>query len=141
MPKCLNIYINSKSYACVSTPVSRRKERESLNPLPREISPNLSFKILINAENNFTATAIEDSFISQGKQIHPRPSQMSGIQTTEIQNSKRLQYYFSFLQKPRKIDKVFEHLNLEIVHPLWNTCYLPLVEYSLFIPRGKGFSA
>jgi len=37
-----------------------------ITSLPREISPDLSFKIPINVENNFRSMAIEDSFISQG---------------------------------------------------------------------------
>ena len=48
------------------SPNTENSKSEARNPLPREISPNLSFKIPANVENNFRSMAIEDSFISQG---------------------------------------------------------------------------
>jgi len=91
-----------------------------INTLPREILPNLSFKIPINVENNFRSMVIEDSFISQGEQI-------------QIFKLKCSKLYFEFWSLE------FWYCSpcgIFAIYSLWNTHYLPLVEYSLFTPCG-----
>ena len=46
----------------------KNAKSEMLNTLPREISLKLLYKVFLNVKDNFTAMAIEDSFISWDEQ-------------------------------------------------------------------------